>query len=92
MILVEQGWIGLALFVLILLMFLAKAQEVYQRDISPEHKQLLMAMLVSSVIVAVNNLMADLIEVDKVGSFYFLHIAILINLDIDSKELEEKRT
>ncbi len=91
MILVEQGWIGLTLFVLILLMFLAKAQEVYHRDISPEHKQLLMAMLVSSVIVAVNNLMADLIEVDKVGSFYFLHIALLINLDIDSKELEEKR-
>lgn len=92
MILLEQGWIGLSFFMLILLLFLAKAQEVYHRDISPEHKRLVLAILVSSVIIAVNNLMGDLIEVDKVGSFYFLHIAVLINLDLNSRQLVEKRT
>jgi len=90
MILVEQGWIGLGFFMSILLLFLYRAQVVYHRNIRPEHKRLIMAMLVSSIIVAINCLMGDLIEVDKVGSFYFLHIAVLTNLDIDSREGSEK--
>jgi len=87
-----KTYVSLCFFVSILLFFLYRAQVVYHRNISPENKRLVMAMMVSSIVIAVNCLMSDLIEVDKIGSFYFLHIAVLTNLDIDSKASEEKTT
>lgn len=86
MVILEQGWIGFLFFMSILLYFLIKGQVVYHRLTKIEEKRMLMAGLISSILIFLNLLMADFIEVDKIGPFFFLHIAILINFDIDSRK------
>jgi O-antigen ligase len=45
-----------------------------------------MAILLCIVIIYVNTFLSDLIETDKIGSFFFICIALLVNQDIRNKD------
>ena len=48
-----------------------------------------LAALLCFVLVIVLMLMNDLVETDKIGSLFFISLAILVNMDLDSgKELD----
>jgi O-antigen ligase len=87
MTLVDQGIIGLLLFIALCLAVLISGEYLY-RDTSPKNKGFVMAILISFAIVVLNITMGDLIEVDKIGSFFFMNAAILVNFALKPKESE----
>jgi O-antigen ligase len=78
---IEQGILGLIIFILLIFYALIKAEQIYYK-ISPDYKGILLATLLSFVIVLILNLINDIIETDKVGSFFFMSLAIIANLDL----------
>ncbi len=84
MTLVEQGIIGLIIFVSFILLLLIKGESIYHR-LPDQQKGFCMAILVSLVIIIFNNLLSDLIETDKIGTLFFMNVGMLVNLGIAVK-------
>lgn len=82
MVLVEQGLIGLIIFFMLIIGIFIKGEQIYHQQKGKNNKAFVMTVLLSLLAIALNILMADLIEVDKIGSLFFMNIAILINCDL----------
>ncbi|QQS31046.1 MAG: O-antigen ligase family protein [Sphingobacteriales bacterium] len=87
MTLVDQGIIGLALFLAFCLSVLIAGEYLYRRS-PPEQKRFVMTLLISFAIILLNITLGDLIEVDKIGSFFFMIAALIVNFSISSKNKE----
>ncbi|MCS6917471.1 MAG: O-antigen ligase family protein [Chitinophagales bacterium] len=83
--LTEQGIIGLLLFLLLTLGIFATAQRVYTQCVSPQDRNYVMAITLALVIIYVNNTLSDLIETDKIGSLFFICIALLVHQDLANR-------
>jgi len=81
MMLTDQGIPGLLIFVLLSIVILIKGEQIYHNSPSPTLRKIIMTALLSIVIIDAFLIINDLIETDKVGSFFFINIAILINMD-----------
>ncbi len=81
MTLVEQGIIGLALFVALVFYTLIRGERILHRDRDPRRRRLVWMALLCFVVINAFLLINDLVETDKIGSFFFLSLAILVNLD-----------
>jgi O-antigen ligase len=79
--LIEQGAIGLLLFLLLLGILFYKAQTIYQRTKDKFWKTCAAAIAVILSMICIVNFLSDLIETDKIGSIFYLCIAILIIAD-----------
>lgn len=88
--LIEQGIVGLVLFFITIFTFLAFVQKYYHATDDPSYKNIIMACAMSFVGIMVNISLSDLLEVDKIGSIYYMSIAIAINvfIAIDKKQKE----
>ncbi|MEM9886017.1 MAG: O-antigen ligase family protein [Bacteroidota bacterium] len=89
MIAVEQGLIGLFIFIGLICVALLKAEQAYHRSRNALRKSWIMATTLSFFSILVVLIINDLIETDKIGSFFFLTLAVLVNLDLMSKEQKE---
>lgn len=89
MILVEQGIIGLIIYSLLNFIALFKGERLYHRLDSRFEKTVIMATLCSIIVVTALQMMNDLIEVDKIGPFYFLSLSIIVVYDIKSNKLRQ---
>ncbi|MCD8528591.1 MAG: O-antigen ligase family protein [Chitinophagales bacterium] len=76
---VEQGLIGLFIFISLLLAFFLYAEKAYAHANS-ENKDWIMAVSLSMIAIVVNLIFSDMIEVDKTGSFFFMNLALIILL------------
>ena len=87
---IEQGLVGFLLFICTIVSFLLLAQKYYHLATVQEQKNLIMACTMSVIGVVVNLSLSDLLEVDKIGSIYFMAIAMAINVFviIDKKKKE----
>jgi O-antigen ligase len=85
MVLVEQGYIGLSLFLILTFAIFLYGQRVYNESKDPQTKALVMGLLTSLVCIYTMNFLSDLIEVDKVGTLYFLNIALLVGVHLRNK-------
>ncbi len=83
---VEQGIPGIIFFVLILLYFFYRIEIVYHRETDPFIQGIIMAIFMCMIVITLLLLLNDMIETDKVGSFFFICLAILINIDIQQKK------
>ena len=81
MVLVEQGWIGLVLFVALCLVALATAERLYHRADSREERLVVMMAASSLVINLCFQLINDMIETDKCGPWFFYSLALLTATD-----------
>lgn len=93
--LVEQGYPAMILYGLLIFIFFAKAQKIYHRQKDPFYKSCTMAIAMVFAACFVNNFFSELIETHKIGSLFYLCIALLIILDRKSKvsgETSEKQT
>lgn len=81
LVLVEQGWIGLSLFLFLVIYALQRGQYLYHKLIGFE-KQRLLAALICLIMVLTINLINDMIESIKVGSFFFISLSIIVMSDI----------
>lgn len=89
---VEQGIPGLVIFLLLCGAMLLYAQRLYHRCRDPFYKNVaLIAGVVLTMILTVNFL-SDLIETDKIGSLFFLCIALLISADVNDKKTSQLST
>ena len=84
----EQGLPGLFFFLLLNFFFLIKGENIYHQTKQPKRKQIVMAVLLSMVVIDSLLLINDLIETDKIGTLFFLNIAILINMDLANRRDE----
>lgn len=87
LVLVEQGIFGLLLLLLLLYSAFAYAEKLYHK-VNDKFLKVVIAS-VSSILVmeCVINFLSDLIETDKVGSIFYLCIAVLVIADRISKQI-----
>ena len=86
LLLVEQGILGLLLFLILLGALLWYAQIIYHRTTNPFWKVSAAAIVVILVMQGVVNFLSDLVETDKVGSIFYFCIAILVIADRATKK------
>ena len=78
LLLAEQGVPGFGLFVLLVAGTLLLFEHLYHRRPHPAVRSVVLASGLSFVIIVFHLLLNELVEVDKIGSFFFLAIAMLI--------------
>ncbi|QIX62931.1 O-antigen ligase family protein [Hymenobacter sp. BT18] len=88
LLLAEQGVPGCALFVLVVGTALLLVERLYHRSARPEHRRLVLAAGLSFFIIVFHLLLNELVEVDKIGSFFFIALAALMRLDVTIPEKE----
>jgi O-antigen ligase len=84
MVAVEQGMIGLVIFLILVAAVLLFGEQIYHRLKDGPKKQLLMAMLISFCCNLFIMTLNDTVETDKLGTFFFLCIAVVIWLGAES--------
>jgi len=90
---VEQGIPGMLIFLFINIYFLIFGESVYHQCRSKFLRHMVMALLLSVVVINTLLIINDLIETDKIGSFFFISLALLINIHlINRKQLEADTT
>jgi O-antigen ligase len=75
---VEQGILGLILFYILLSSALIYGEKLFHSEENKAEKELILAALTSLIVVLAVSLMNDMIETDKVGTFYFLSLAVIV--------------
>jgi O-antigen ligase len=92
MTLVEQGIPGLLFFLILIFYALVRGEAIYANARTKRDKQIVMMAMLCIIIISVMQLINDLIETDKVGPFFFMSLAILVNLDLKHRRrlLEEQ--
>ncbi len=81
MVAVEQGILGLIIFLLLCFTVLLKAEQLYHQALTASKRRLVLMITLSLVIILSLLLINDLIETDKVGTFFFMGMAMLVNLE-----------
>jgi len=85
LILIEQGIIGCLLFIILITALFYYAQKIYFRTNEKFWK--VVSATIASILVmqCVINFLSDMIETDKVGSVFYLCLAVLIIADIKTR-------
>ncbi len=91
MVLVEQGVFGLLIFLILSFLTFSKGEAIYHKQKTKMKKNIVMMALLSLIMIYSLLIMNDMIETDKVGTFYFLSLALLVNCDLDEVKTESKR-
>ncbi|GLR18895.1 O-antigen ligase family protein [Portibacter lacus] len=78
MTMVEQGVIGLLVFIIFLFTAIICGSSLYHQIMDPQMKALVMAATISIILIAVTVLINDLIEAIKVGGMFFIAMAIIV--------------
>jgi len=86
MVMIDQGIPGCLIFLLLTMMILVIGERIYHRTENIERKRIIMSLLLSMIIIDAFLIINDLLETDKVGAFYFIHIAVLINFDLLNRQ------
>ncbi len=86
MILVEQGIFGFLIFMALTFFLLLKGEQIYHQTTDTFRKQVVMAALLSLVVLHILLLINDMIETDKIGTIYFMNMAILVNMDLNNRQ------
>lgn len=85
MTLVEQGYIGMIIFIALSFMVLIQAEKIYHQCQDPFRRRIIMAVSLSTVVMDAFLLINDMVETDKMGSFFFICMAVLVNQDLANK-------
>ena len=84
--LVEQGIPGMLIFIMLSFYALIRGEKIYHEATNPTRKSIVMGVLLSFVVINAFLLINDMIETDKMGSFFFIGLAVLINADLANKK------
>lgn len=88
LILVEQGLIGFIIFLLLVLAVLWYGENLYHQVQDTALKQYVMALLLSIIIILIHLLVSDLMEVNKIGTLFFVATGLLVALGIQQRSLK----
>jgi len=85
--LTEQGWPAMLLYGILVMVVLAQAQKTYHRCTDKFYKNCTLGLAMAFAVCFINNFFSELIETHKIGSMFYLTLALLIILDQKSKEI-----
>ena len=91
LLLTEQGLPALFLYVVLLFVILLTAQKAYTSGAGFQ-KKYIAAITLCIIVFLLNNTLSDLVEANKLGSLFFMCLALLVNFSVNAIELEEKKT
>lgn len=88
--LVEQGWPAMILYTALIMVAFAQAQKTYHRfkDRFYKYCTLGAAMMLASAFI--NNFFSELLETHKVGSLFYISLALIVVLRKISMDMEKK--
>jgi O-antigen ligase len=86
---IEQGIPGLIFFLLLLAAALWYAQQLYHKIADRFYRTVVMVVAVMICMILTLNFLSDLIETDKIGSLFFLCIAMLVVADRNTDQLSK---
>ncbi|MBL7749133.1 MAG: O-antigen ligase family protein [Chitinophagaceae bacterium] len=86
---IEQGLPGLFFWLLLAGALLYYAQRLYHRVADIYYKIVAITSGVILTMIMILNLLSDLIETDKIGSLFFLCLALLIATDVNTRRRSE---
>jgi O-antigen ligase len=86
---IEQGIPGMLIFFALIFFVLLRGERIYHKVQEPWQRNTAMAALLSFVTILILIMINDLIETDKIGSFFFMNLAILTNLDVEGSRTEK---
>lgn len=84
--LVEQGWPAMILYAILVMTFIAVAQNTYHRFKDRFYRYATLGVAMMFCACFINNFFSELIETHKVGILFYLSIALLIVLDHKSRQ------
>jgi O-antigen ligase len=87
LILIEQGVPGLLLFLLLAAGILYYSEKLYKQTEEIFYKTISITCGAIVMMILTVNFLSDLIETDKVGSLFFLCLAMLIRIDINTRKV-----
>jgi len=87
---VEQGIPGTLIFVGFCFFVMLRGEKVYHQTLDPSRRRMLLAAMLCFVLIDLLMLMNDFVETDKIGSLFFMSIAILVNIDLGNRKNEEQ--
>lgn len=79
--LAEQGFPGFLLFLVLISTALIMVERLYHRSRSVENRRVVLAAGLSLFIIIFHLLLNEVIEVDKIGSFFFVALAVLMRAE-----------
>lgn len=82
----EQGIIGLIIFLLLVYYTIIHGENVFHNSTNQKRKDLVMAAVLSAIVIDAFLFMNDMIETDKIGSFFFFNIALIVIIDLINKK------
>lgn len=80
--LAEQGWIGMILFLALIFLIYYYCQKNYTETKNQDYKLILIAISASFTIFLVNLIFSDLVENSKNGSLFFIILALLVRVEV----------
>jgi O-antigen ligase len=86
--LTEQGWPGLIIFLFLTLFVFIYGEYIYYRMQTPENKRAVMILLLVMFSIIINLILSDMLESDKVGPFFFMDFAMLALFDLGVVSME----
>jgi len=81
MLFVEQGIIGLGLFLGLWVFALFRAERIYHASSDPFWKLTALIIYLTMISIGLVQLLNDLIETDKIGSIFYVSLALLVIMD-----------
>ena len=91
MTLAEQGLMGFLILMTLCFYALIKAEDVYHKCMRNEEKWRVAAIVLSIIIINAILIINDMLEVDKVGPFFFIGLALIVVQDQLNKSRDKKQ-
>ena len=92
--LVEQGWPAMLLYAALIAVAFAQAQKTYHRFTDSFYRYCTLGAAMMLGAAFINNFFSELLETHKVGSLFYISLALLVvlrklSMDMERKEKEE---
>ncbi|HMW12823.1 MAG TPA: O-antigen ligase family protein [Chitinophagales bacterium] len=88
LLLTEQGLPALILFICLLIVVLLTAQKLYNQ-VSTTQRKYIVAITLCIIAFLLNNSLSDLVEANKVGSLFYICLALLLHFSVNNISTEE---
>lgn len=85
---VEQGLIGLIIFLVLVFYTLIKGEHIYHQTDNIDRRRIIIMALLALIVIDSFQIINDLLETDKIGPFFFVAMAILVNCDLENKRTD----
>ena len=89
MILVEQGFMGLIIILFLCVFPVLYGERIYHQLVETDDKNMVMVCILCLIAFNAMLIINDLVETDKLGSFFWLNLSILTMLGIRGKKIKE---